>query len=316
MRSPKHFGLTLTDERPVLARLVEAVATRRCLVVLDNCEQVLDAAGDLVDELLGACSAAQVVATSREPLGVAGEQMWRVPTLGLDGGDAASEAAKLFVERARLVDVRFMPSSGQWLLIESVCRRLDGLPLAIELAAAHVASLGVEEVARGVDNMFSVPVGGRRRAGRQATLRASILWSYDLLAPLERRLLPALSVFAGGFTLDAAQGVGADDIVPVDAIAAVLVHLVDQSLVVADHQAAGTRYRLLDTVRSFAAEELAAAGRGDEVRDRHLGWYARWSYSQATAHAELDRPRVLARLRSTTSVTPRNGRSTVTDPTP
>ncbi len=277
------LGLAVSDERPVLARLLEAVGDRRCLVVLDNCEQVLDAAGDVVEELLGSCSAVQVVVTSREALGVAGEQVWRVPALALDGGDAPSEAASLFVDRARLVDVRFVPTSGQRLLIESVCRRLDGLPLAIELAAARVAGLGVEEVARGVDDMFSVLVGGRRRAARQATLRASIAWSYDLLAPPERRLLPALSVFAGGFTLDAARGVCADEIVPAEDVAAAVAHLVDQSLVVADHLAAGTRYRLLDTIRAFAAEELAGAGREDEVRDRHLAWYARWSYAQATA---------------------------------
>ena len=168
-------------------------------------------------------------------------------------------------------------------MIESVCRRLDGLPLAIELAAARVAGLGVEEVARGVDDMLSVLVGGRRRAARQATLRASIAWSFDLLAPPERRLLAGLSVFAGGFTLDAAQGVGADEIVPAHDIATEVAHLVDQSLVVADHLAAGTRYRLLDTIQAFAADELAGAGRVDEVRDRHLAWYARWSYAQATA---------------------------------
>ena len=141
------------------------------------------------------------------------------------------------------------------------------------------------------------------------------MWSYDLLAPLERRLLPALSVFAGGFTLDAPRGVCADETVPAEDVATGVAHLVDQSLLVADHLAAGTRYRLLETIRAFAAEELAGAGREDEVRDRHLTWYARWSYAQATAPGNWSALHSRG-PKSTISVTPRSGRFTVNDPTP
>jgi predicted ATPase len=261
------------------------------LVVVDNCEQVLDAVAELVDGLLESCVDVRVLATSREPLGVDGEQGWRVPALGLSGGDGAtSEAVALFVDRAGLADAGFAPNDQQRALIDSLCRRLDGLPLAIELAAARVASLGVEEVARRLDDVFALLVSGQRRTGRQQTLRASILWSYDLLSPEEQTLLQALSVFAGGFTLAAAEGVGADHTVRAGEIAGWLDHLVQRSLVVAEHAPIGTRYRLLDTIRTFAAEALVSVDRRERLRDGHLSWFAAWSYEQSigSTNAGLD----------------------------
>lgn len=270
------------DRRSPLERLTAALAGLRSLLVIDNCEQVLDAVAELVDPLLGSCVDVRVLATSREPLGVDGEQVWRVPELGLSaGGDTTSEAVALFVDRACLADAEFAPDDRQRALIATVCQRLDGLPLAIELAAARVASLGVEEISRRLDNVFALLVSGQRRTGRQQTLRASILWSYDLLSPPEQTLLQTLSVFAGGFTLAAAEGVGADDTVQAGEIAGWLDQLVRRSLVVAEHAPTGTRYRLLDTIRTFAAEAVVSVDRRERLRDRHLSWFAAWSYQQA-----------------------------------
>src|SRR5215213_3281262 len=264
------LGLAGDDGDSVHARVVGPLVEWRCLLVVDNCEQVLDAAAELVDMLLSSCAGLKVLATSREPLGVSGEQVWRVPGLALSSDDdAPSDALSLFVDRVRLADAAFVPDRHQRRLIASVCRRLDGLPLAIELAAARVDSLGIEQVADRLDDMFTVLTGGRRRTGRQYTLRASIAWSYDLLSPSERTLLQTLSVFSGGFTLSAAEGVAVDDTVCAGDVAGLLGHLVEQSLVVADHSSTGIRYRLLETIRALAADALTAAGRDHEVRDRH-----------------------------------------------
>jgi predicted ATPase/class 3 adenylate cyclase len=279
------------DRRSPLERLTAALGGWRSLVVIDNCEQVLDAVAELVDRLLGSCLDVRVVATSREPLGVDGEQVWRVPALGSSAGDDASdEAVALFMDRADLADAGFAPDGRQRALIGSVCRRLDGLPLAIELAAARVASLGVDEVARRLDDVFALLVSGQRRTGRQQTLRASILWSYDLLSAPEQTLLQAVSVFAGGFTLAAAEGVSADDTIAAGEIAGWLDHLVQRSLVLAEHAPTGTRYRLLDTIRTFAAEALGSVDRRERLRDAHLRWFAAWSYEEAVGltNAGLD----------------------------
>ncbi|HVG95668.1 MAG TPA: tetratricopeptide repeat protein [Chloroflexota bacterium] len=285
---------------PLTAALAAAVGERRLLLVLDNCEHLLDACAVLAEGLLSACPRLQVIATSREPLGVAGEVVWRVPSLRLpDPADGARvgrladvEAVRLFVERARAVVPGFALDGSNAAAVAEVCRRLDGIPLALELAAARVRALAVEQIAARLDDRFRLLVGGSRTAlPRHRTLAATLDWSYQLLAPAERALLRRLTVFAGGWTLDAAEAVGADAPEgagaregppgPVGALAVIdlLTGLVDKSLVLAETQAGGSeeRYRLLETVRRYGAERLGEAGETAAARARHLAWTVGWA---------------------------------------
>lgn len=259
--------------------LRQGLAGRRLLLILDNCEHLAAAAAALVRDLLGGCEGLRVVATSRTPLGVPGEALWPVPPLSLPGeGDEApeqladSEAVRLFVERASEADPGFSLTPANATDVAEICRQLDGLPLALELAAARTRSMSVAEVATRLRDRFRLLVGRDPTApDRHRTLRAAVDWSYEALSPGEQVLFRRLSVFAGGFGLEAAEAVcdglpsGLDVL---DGVAA----LVDQSLVVSDRARAVTRYRLLETLRHYATEQLAASGEESAVRNRHLGW--------------------------------------------
>ncbi|HEX2061772.1 MAG TPA: tetratricopeptide repeat protein, partial [Thermoanaerobaculia bacterium] len=234
----------------VLRVVTDSIRELRMLLVLDNCEHLVDAVAVVAEEILRSCPNTTILTTTREALGIRGEQTWLVPPLSIE------DAVQLFTERARLVAPSFTPDAT----VEQICRRLDGIPLAIELAAARVKVLTVAEIAARLDDAFRLLSSGSRTLPRHRTIRETIDWSYRLLSPDEQVLLRRLAVFATGFTLDDAEAICGD----ID----VLTHLsalVDKSLVIAE----GSRYRLLDTVRQFAAEKLTAAGEDAELRTRH-----------------------------------------------
>ena len=268
--------------QPTVA-LTEALQSRQVLLVLDNCEHVVDAAAALADSLLRACPEVRVLATSRRPLAVAGEVVWRITALPLpDGGNLTPERAldspaiRLFAERAMAAVPDFAVTDATALGIAEICRRLDGIPLAIELAAARVRVLGIDQIRERLDDRFQLLVSQDRLvAERQQTLRATLDWSYALLSVAERRLFAALAVFAGSWSLEAAEHVCGDGDLESTEVLRVLGNLVDHSLVAADRQEQGlvVRYRLLDTMREYATDRLAEAHAVPAMRDRHLGWY-------------------------------------------
>ncbi|MGI5206024.1 BTAD domain-containing putative transcriptional regulator [Spirillospora sp. CA-108201] len=250
--------------------LANALRGRRALLVLDNCEHVLEPVAELAGRLLAGAPGLRVLATSREPLGIAGERLELVPPLDLPGRETApdalreSSAVRLFVVRASAASPGFVLDAGTAPWVAAICRRLDGVPLALELAATRVRALGVRELAERLDDRFRVLAGGRHGGpARQRTLRAVIDWSWELLTGPERIALRRLAVHAGGCTLDAAEavcGTGVD----------VLARLVDRSLVVRTEEG---RYRLLETVAAYALERLREAGEEDEFRRRHVLHY-------------------------------------------
>src|SRR6201993_4266670 len=263
------LGLPDQPGRSTMDMLLRFVGDRRMLLVLDNCEHLLDACAALVVALLGGCPAVTVVATSREPIGVAGEVSWRVPSLSL-----ADEAIELFTDRARRVRPDFRLTDDNAATVGEICRRLDGVPLAIELAAARVRVLSLVEILDSLHDRFRLLTGGARTAvRRQQTLRASVDWSHALLTDPERVLFRRLSVFMGGFDLGAAQAVGGDAEVERYQILDQLALLVDKSLVAAENTRGRTRYRLLETVRQYALEKLSESGEADAIRSRHRDHY-------------------------------------------
>jgi predicted ATPase/class 3 adenylate cyclase/DNA-binding CsgD family transcriptional regulator len=255
------------------------LAERPAVLVLDNCEHLLDATAELVAALIDACPQVRLLATSREPIGVAGELSWRVPSLSL-----IDEAAQLFNDRARRVRPDFHGTGENAVAVIEVCQRLDGLPLAIELAAARVRALSPAEILDGLHDRFRLLTGGARTAvRRQQTLLASVDWSHALLSQPERVLFRRLAVFVGGFDLDAAQFVCGGDDVQRYQVLDELTLLVDKSLVVADNTSGRTRYRLPETVRQFATEKLSESGDANAVRTRHRDHYTAMA-------AQLDTP--------------------------
>jgi non-specific serine/threonine protein kinase len=240
--------------------LVDALRPEHGFVILDNCEHVIDATAALVEALLLACPRLTIVATSREALGVASETAWLVPPL------AGTEAVQLFAERARQTLPTFAVTDGNGAAIAEICRRLDGIPLAIELAAARVRVLSPEQIASRLDDAFHLLSAGSRTAlPRHRTLRATMEWSFGLLAAREQVLLRRLSIFAGTFTLDAAEAVCAGDGLGVEDILDGVTALVDKSLVVMEPEEGVARYRLLETVRQYGAERLDEAGEASAV---------------------------------------------------
>jgi predicted ATPase/DNA-binding SARP family transcriptional activator len=251
-----------------------ALAGRDHLLVLDNCEHLVEAAADVAARLLAAVPELRVLATSRTPLDVAGEQRLPVPPLGLPDDDAApdaSEAVQLFVERAADVDPSGAPGPADLPLVARICRQLDGMPLAIELAAARTAHLSLADLEARLEDRFGLLVR-RRGDERHRTLRAAVDWSHQLLEPEQQALFRRLGVFVGGFTLEAASAVHGRDAIEE------LTALVDHSMVVAEPPTTGPRrYRLLETLRVYAAELLTASDERDRVRDRHLDLVVRWA---------------------------------------
>jgi predicted ATPase len=243
--------------------LLRFLSDRRALVVLDNCEHLLDATAAIVVALVEACPGERLLATSREPIGIAGEVSWRVPSLSL-----ADEAVELFTDRARRVRPDFRLTDNNTATVTEICERLDGLPLAIELAAARVRALSLAEIVDGLHDRFRLLTGGARTAvRRQQTLQASVDWSHALLTAPERVLFRRLAVFLGGFDLDAAQAVAGGGEVERYQVLDELTLLVDKSLVVADDTEGRTRYRLLETVRQYALQKLGESGEADARAD-------------------------------------------------
>jgi predicted ATPase/class 3 adenylate cyclase/DNA-binding CsgD family transcriptional regulator len=263
------FGLPDQPGRSTMDSLLRFVRDRQMLVVLDNCEHLLDATAELVVALLGGAPELTLLATSREAIGVAGEVSWRVPSLSLD-----DEALELFTDRARHTRPDFTLTDDNVAVMGEICRRLDGLPLAIELAAARVRALSLAEILDGLHDRFRLLTGGSRTAvRRQQTLRASVDWSHALLTEPEQVLFRRLAVFLGGFDLDAAQFVCGGGDVERYQVLDQLTLLVDKSLVVAENTGGRTRYRLLETVRQYALEKLGESGEADSVRSRHRDYY-------------------------------------------
>src|SRR5258707_6688824 len=251
------------------------------MLVLDNCEHVVDTAAQMAEALLRSSPATRVIATSREPLRTEGERVYPVPPLAVpaegspDGEDPLRYGAvRLFVERARAAAPSFSPDALVAAAMAGICRRLDGIPLAIELAAARAAALGIETVAARLDDRFRLLAGGHRTAlPRHQTLRATLDWSYELLTEPERMVLRRLAIFAGGFTLEAANAVVADNGVAASEVVDCVANLVAKSLVTADTDSAMVRYRLLETTRAYALEKLVEAGEFDAAARRHARRY-------------------------------------------
>jgi predicted ATPase/DNA-binding CsgD family transcriptional regulator len=263
------FGLPDQPGRSTMDTLTRFIADRQILVVLDNCEHLLDASAALVNPLLGAAPRLTLLTTSREPIGVAGEVSWRVPSLSL-----ADEAIELFTDRARHARPQFVLTDDNTAVVAEICARLDGLPLAIELAAARVRALSLAEILDSLHDRFRLLTGGARTSvRRQQTLRASVDWSHALLTEPERVLFRRLAAFLGGFDLDAAQAVAGSGDVERYQVLDLLTLLVDKSLVVADENGGRSRYRLLETVRQYALEKLGESGEADVVRTRHRDYY-------------------------------------------
>jgi len=263
------LGLPTQPGRSTVDALLRFAGGRHILVVLDNCEHLLDANAQLAVALLGACPGITLLGTSREPIGVPGEVTWRIPSLSLD-----DEAIELFTDRARRVRPDFIVTEENTATVTEICRRIDGMPLAIELAAARVRALSLTEILDGLHDRFRLLTGGGRTAvRRQQTLRASVDWSHDLLADSERTLFRRLGVFVGGFDLDAAQAVVAAGEVQRYDVLDQLSLLVDKSLVVAEDTRGHTRYRLLETMRQYALDKLSEADEAYAVRKRHLDYY-------------------------------------------
>ena len=254
----------------MLETVVALLRNQTALLVLDNCEHLLDAAAECVRVLLRNAPALRVLVTSQEALHTPEEQVYRLGSLPIAGTpDAPAAAIELFVARAQAADPRVQLTVANLETIAEICRRLDGMPLAIELAAARVRLLGIEGLRARLDERFHILTGGTRSVlRRHQTLRAALEWSHGLLSPDERTVFRRLGVFVGGFTLELAQGVAADDQIDRWAVLDVLGHLVDKSLVVADGEEL-PRYRMLETVRAFALEQLAASGETPTLLRRH-----------------------------------------------
>jgi predicted ATPase/class 3 adenylate cyclase len=293
------LGLHETPGKPIIHKLVEYLTPRQMFLILDNCEHVVEEAAALAGTLLQACPQLQILATSREILGTMGETPFRVPSLTLPGQQVSSlseligcESIRLFVDRASTAQPAFRLTEANAPLVARICQRLDGIPLAIELAAARIRLLSVDQIAARLDDSFRLLTGGSRTVlSRHQTLRALIDWSYNLLSPEEKALFLRLSVFAGGFTLEAAEHVCSDQLAPgslapaqdspadalvdSDAILDLLTQLMDKSLVnpMEDLTEQENRYRMLETIRQYARDKLHDSGRGVKVRDQHLAYY-------------------------------------------
>jgi predicted ATPase/class 3 adenylate cyclase len=297
------IGVREEPGRAVSETLVEAVGDRYLLILLDNCEHLIDASAKLVDSLMRSCSRVHVLATSREPLAITGERVYRVPTMTVPAEDddpttTSSEAVELFTERAAEVRPGFVVDGNNAEAIASICRRIDGVPLAIELAAARVASMDVSEIEARLNKRFSLLTTTNRSVlPRQQTLRALVDWSYGLLTALERETLCRLSVFAGGWDLSAAEAVCVTEETEIFELADLLRSLVDKSLVQTDETPFGLRYGLLETIRQFASEKRAEDAISDlSARDAQARYFLELAERAAPELHGRDQARWLDRL--------------------
>jgi predicted ATPase len=268
--------------RPIVETVIDIIRHQRMLVILDNCEHLVSACAAFAEALLRDCPELRILATSREPLGISGEAVFRVPTLALTPVQdvspttsiAISEAARLFVDRAATALPGFEISDQNAPSIARICSQLDGIPLAIELAATWVKVLSVDEIAARLNDRFRLLTGGSRTApSRQQTLRGMCDWSYDLLEEPERVLFRRLAVFEGGWTLEAAEVVCRGDSIAPEQILPVLAKLVDKSLVLADPQGQPGRFHMLETIRQYGWERLVQCGEAETVCARHAAHY-------------------------------------------
>jgi non-specific serine/threonine protein kinase len=277
------LGVREGGQRPLREVLLEHLRGRALLLVLDNCEHLIQACAELVESLLRGAPTLRIVTTSREALGVAGESVYRVPSLSVpERGPALSvealsdyEATQLFLERARPVDSEFASQPESAEVIARICRRLDGIPLAIELAAARIVMLSPAQIEARLDDRFRLLTGGLRTVlPRQRTLEATVEWSYQLLTDDERRLLSRLSVFPGSWTLESAEHVAADEGTEASGTLELLSRLVAKSLVAIDSApGAERRYHLLETIRQYGVERLVEAGAAERLRQRHFEFF-------------------------------------------
>jgi predicted ATPase/class 3 adenylate cyclase len=291
------FGLQPRAGSSANETLLAFLRGKALLLVLDNCEHLLRPVGNLVAQVMQACPAVRVLATSREALNVAGERVLGVPSLDVPDDQAgleaiaACDAVVLFVERAQAVKASFELDAANAGAVAQLCRRLDGIPLATELAAARIGMLTPAELARRLDQRFRLLAGGRRSGvERHQTLRAAIDWSYELLSVAEQLLLARVSVFAGGFNLEAAEAVTPGGELQADAVFEMLASLVGRSLVVAETEDDETRYRLLETIRQYAQERLEEDGDLDRWRARHAAYYTDFGESAIPNAAGPDGP--------------------------
>jgi predicted ATPase/class 3 adenylate cyclase len=275
------FSVTARTGQSTRDTLAEFLRTKQLLLVLDNCEHLLEAAAALAAVLQRSCERLVILATSREGLGIEGEQLEPVPPLATPGADAdlaviaEAEAVRLFAERATAVKPGFAVTAANAAAVAAVVRRLDGIALAVELAAARMPAMTAAELARRLGHSLALLAAGRRDAvARHQTLRATIDWSFDLLSGPEQALLARLAVFAGGATLEAAEAVCGGEGIDPDAVFELLAALVARSLVVADDKGPGTRYRLLETIRQYGEEHLDQVGETEWWRVRHASYYA------------------------------------------
>jgi predicted ATPase/class 3 adenylate cyclase len=280
------LGIIQQPGMSVASSVASALEGRIRLLVFDNCEHVLDAAADLVEAILAHSATVKVLATSREGLGVADERLWPVPSLDVGAG-IDSAAVELFVERAQAVSPGFsVPNADEAAAVVEICGRLDGIPLAIELAASRMASMTASEVRDRLDHRFRLLVGSRRDLARHQTLRQAVAWSYDLLEDAEKVVLERCSVFAGGFDLESACVVADshDEFAMLDLLDA----LVRKSLIIADRSTGRTRFSMLETIRQFGEEQLVTSGAAEEVRTAHAHHFA---YKEADILGLWDSPR-------------------------
>ena len=291
--------------REIQETLADSLRASHLLLLLDNCEHVLSACRDVAGNLLRACPKLRILATSRESLGVEGESTYRVPSLELPDLTrlpplaqlARCEAVRLFAERSAFSQPGFALTESNAPAVAQICHRLDGIPLAIELAAARVKVLSVEQIASRLDDRFRLLTGGARTTlPRQRTLQAAMNWSHDLLSDKERAVLRRLAVFAGGWSLEAAEAVCAGDGIEQSEILDLLTQLVDKSLVVGETHGAVARHRLLETVRQYGLDRLLESGEAHEIRGRHRDWCLALAEQAKPEWSEADRSLWLARL--------------------
>ncbi len=302
------LGVREEPGRPLAKTLADYLRPKSLLLILDNCEHLIEACASLAETFLRVCPNVKILATSREAFGIAGETSFRVPSLAsphpdrpAPGDDVLSyahyEAVRLFLDRAVSVRPDLQVTAANALALAQICHRLDGLPLAIELAAARVSAMTVDQIASRLDDRFRLLTGGSRTAlPRQQTLKALIDWSWDLLSDVERTLLRRLSAFVGGWTLEAAESVTTDAGLTAPDVLEALTQLVNKSLVVMEDQGSSARYHLLETIREYARDRLIQAGEAEAVRRRQLDFFLRLAEMAEPGLRRADQVEWLARL--------------------